>query len=88
AQDAAAAPPPPPPAQDMPPPQAPVTVNSLPPDSVVGEYKIDFAAMDKNGDGNLSRAEARSNATLTQEFRAVDVDNNGRLSKNELKGWM
>ena len=76
------------PAQTVPPEQAPVTVNSVPPDSVVGEYKIDFAAMDRNGDGNLSRAEASSNATLTQEFRAVDVNNNGRLSKDELKGWM
>ena len=45
--------------------QAEVTVTSSPPDSIVGEYKIDFAALDKNGDGNLTRAEVKSNATLT-----------------------
>ena len=67
---------------------AEVQVTSSPADSVVGEYKIDFAALDKNGDGNLSRAEVKSNATLTMEFRAVDHDRNGRLSKDELKGWM
>jgi Ca2+-binding EF-hand superfamily protein len=55
---------------------------------VVGEYRIDFAALDANGDGSLSRTEVRSNATLTGEFRAVDNDHNGRLSKEELKGWM
>ncbi len=65
-----------------------MTVTSSPPDSVVGEYKIDFDALDANHDGNLSRAEVRSNATLTGEFRAVDNDSNGRLSKEELKGWM
>ena len=63
-------------------------VKSVPPDSVVGEYKIDFAAMDTNGDGRISRAEARSNQTLTDEFRAVDNDHDGRLSKEELAGWM
>ena len=79
--------PPPPAGAPMPPMGAPA-VTSSPADSVVGEYKIDFAAMDKNSDGNLSRAEAKSNATLTAEFRAVDNDHNGKLSQAELKGWM
>ena len=68
--------------------QAQVAVTSSPPDSVVGDYKIDFDALDKNNDGNLSRAEVKSNATLSGEFRAVDNDRNGKLSKAELKGWM
>lgn len=65
-----------------------VTVKSAPSNSVVGEYKIDFASLDRNGDGSLNRSEASANATLTGEFRAVDSDRNGRLSKAELTGWM
>lgn len=65
-----------------------VTVQSGPSNSVVGEYKIDFASLDRNGDGSLNRNEASANATLMGEFRAVDSNRNGRLSKDELKGWM
>ena len=65
-----------------------VTVNSGPSNSVVGEYKIDFATLDRNRDGSLNRNEASANATLMGEFRAVDSNHNGRLSKDELKGWM
>lgn len=65
-----------------------VTFTSSPSNSIVGDYQIDFASMDANGDGSISRSEARANATLTAEFIAVDIDNNGRLSQDELKGWM
>ena len=49
---------------------------------------IDMSAMDSNGDGRISRAEARSNPTLTAEFRAVDNNGDGVLDAGELKGWM
>jgi hypothetical protein len=68
--------------------QANVTFTSSPPNSVVGDYKIDCAALDANGDGQVSRGEARGNASLTAEFNAVDTDHNGRLSKTELQGWL
>ena len=68
--------------------QTQVAVTSSAANSVVGDYKIDFDALDKNGDGSLTRAEVKSNATLHWEFRAVDSDHNGKLSKAELKGWM
>lgn len=85
--------PPPPPSAPAPmlaaEPVAPVvTFTSSPPDSVVGDYSIDFAAMDGNGDGVISRSEARVNATLTAEFDAVDRDRNGRLGRDELSGWI
>ncbi|HSR66233.1 MAG TPA: hypothetical protein VLM17_11605 [Xanthomonadaceae bacterium] len=64
------------------------SVTSSPGNSIVGDYHIDFDAMDGNHDGNLSRKEAGSNATLMREFRAVDHNRNGKLSKDELKGWM
>jgi len=65
-----------------------VTFTSSPSNSIVGDYKIDFAAMDGNGNGSISRSEASSNATLTAEFAAVDADHNGQLSKSELTGWL
>jgi hypothetical protein len=92
AQDAANAPPPPPPpvpvAPDPAAAQPQVSFHSLPPDSVVGQYKVDFAALDANGNGSISRSEAKSNATLTAEFDAVDNNHDGRLDKHELAGWL
>src|SRR5690606_15028032 len=54
-----------------------VTFTSSPSNSVVGDYRIDMATLDTNGDGRLSRAEARANATLSAEFAAVDANNDG-----------
>src|SRR5690606_28638102 len=64
-----------------------VTFTSSPPDSVVGDYRIDMATLDGNGDGRLSRAEARANATLSAEFAAVDNNNDGVLDAGERRGW-
>ena len=49
-----------------------VVVRSYEPDSVVGEYRIDFEAMDANGDGVLDRREAATNPTLEGEFRITE----------------
>ncbi|KGQ18906.1 hypothetical protein LF41_229 [Lysobacter dokdonensis DS-58] len=84
-------PPPPPPTDAMPPPAgAPVTVREHAPDSVSSNYKVDWSALDKNGDGNVSRAEVRAsgNDDLAREFHVVDANHNGRLSKEEMKGWL
>ncbi|NLA68801.1 MAG: hypothetical protein GX856_11270 [Gammaproteobacteria bacterium] len=92
ARAAATEPPPPPPAPlpaPAPMPSEPqVTITSSPSNSVVGDYHIDMAALDANGDGRLNRNEARANATLSAEFAAVDNDGNGVLDAAELKGWM
>ena len=64
-----------------------VTITSSAPDSVVGDYRIDMARMDTDGDGRLSRAEASANATLAAEFAAVDANGDGVLDAQELKGW-
>ncbi|NZA26704.1 hypothetical protein H0E84_09925 [Luteimonas sp. SJ-92] len=64
-----------------------VRISSHLPDSVVGDYRVDFAALDANGDGRISRAEARTNASLTAEFHVADSNGDGRLTPDELSGW-
>ena len=55
---------------------------------MVGEYRIDFDAMDANGDGVIDRREAAANPTLEAEFRAVDENGDGHLDRAELSGWI
>lgn len=63
------------------------TLTERPPDSVVGDYRVDFDALDTDGDGYISRSEARANPTLHAEFDGVDRDRDGRLSPEELADW-
>lgn len=65
----------------------PVTIRSHAPDSVVGEYRIDFDALDTDGDGYISREEARVNEVLTAEFHVLDTNGDGRLSREEAASW-
>ena len=44
--------------------------------------------LDTDGDGHISRAEARAHPTLDAEFAAIDVNRDGRLSREELAGWL
>jgi hypothetical protein len=43
----------------------------------------EFSTLDTNGDGYVSREEARSNATLSGSFSDLDADKNGSLSSSE-----
>ena len=47
-----------------------------------------FSALDKNGDGVLSRAEAGENPYLKEKFKAADQDGNGKLSRSEYLAQM
>jgi len=58
------------------------------PVSVVGQYRIAFAALDVDGDGFISRAEAQANPTLADEFNALDVKRRGKLDRADLAGWL
>ncbi|MEN5061515.1 hypothetical protein [Luteimonas sp. TWI1416] len=51
-------------------------------------YRVDFAALDADGDGYISRAEALAHPTLSAEFDAVDSNRDGHLSREELAGWL
>lgn len=66
-----------------------IIVRSYEPVAVMSEqYRIDFVALDADGDGHISRAEAAAHATLAAEFNAIDANRDGRLSRNELGGWI
>ena len=65
-----------------------VIVRSIQPNSVVGSYRIDFQAMDTDGDGRISRAEAQANPALADEFDALDTRHSGHLTREQLAGWL
>ena len=44
-----------------------------------------FAAMDKNGDGVISRDEAAARPRMAKMFDTLDADKDGALSKDEMK---
>lgn len=64
-----------------------VRLTEHPPNSVVGDYQVDFDAMDSDGDGSISRGEAQANPTLSGEFDGVDRNRDGRLDRTELADW-
>ncbi len=66
----------------------PVQVTSVEPTPSMAGYHIDFAQLDRNHDGYISRSEARADPELSAEFNAVDTHHRGRLSKADLKGWI
>ncbi|MFC7519627.1 EF-hand domain-containing protein [Xanthomonas populi] len=65
-----------------------VIVRSIQPSSVIGSYRIDFQAMDSDGDGSISRAEAQANPALADEFDALDTRHSGQLTREQLAGWL
>ncbi|HBK45636.1 MAG TPA: hypothetical protein DDZ67_04225 [Xanthomonadaceae bacterium] len=68
--------------------EAAVTVRSIQPNSVSGNYRIDFQALDSDGDGFISRDEAQANPALADEFDSLDTRRTGRLSREQLAGWL
>jgi hyperosmotically inducible protein len=45
--------------------------------------RADFVALDRNGDGYLSRFEANADKEIAKRFASFDLDNDGRLSEKE-----
>ncbi|WP_409975482.1 EF-hand domain-containing protein [Xanthomonas cerealis] len=68
--------------------QTPITVRTLQPDKVAGNYRIDFDALDSDHDGYISRSEAQANPALADEFDSLDSQRRGRLSREQLAGWL
>lgn len=65
-----------------------MTVRSIQPNHVAGDYRIDFAALDRDGDGFISREEAQANPALAAEFDSLDSAHRGKLSREQLAGWL
>jgi hypothetical protein len=64
-------------------PAAPPATTATPRSSDAGATaRGGFSAMDKNGDGHISRDEAKD-ATWSNRFTELDKDNDGRLSQSE-----
>ena len=51
------------------------TANALP----------DFSTLDTNGDGDISKEEAREQSLVASRFGELDGDKNGKLSSDEYK---
>jgi|SoiMethySBSTD1v2_1073268.scaffolds.fasta_scaffold160457_2 Ca2+-binding EF-hand superfamily protein len=49
---------------------------------------VDYAKLDKNGDGNISKEEAKADPSLSAKFDALDTDKSGSLSTTELSAKM
>ena len=43
-----------------------------------------FRALDRNGDGGLSKAEAAGDLRVIRDFERADADGNGRLDRAEM----
>jgi hypothetical protein len=49
-----------------------------------GAASMDYSKLDKNGDGNISKDEAKADPTLSAKFDELDKDKSGSLSTTEL----
>jgi hypothetical protein len=67
----------------------PLTVTWGQPDlAKANEYHINMADLDRNGDGKLSHDEIPMGHALQFEFKVVDTNHDGYLSKKELVSWL
>ena len=48
----------------------------------------DYTKLDKNGDGNISKDEAKADPSLSAKFDTLDTDKSGSLSTTELSAKM
>ncbi|MFC4727536.1 hypothetical protein [Coralloluteibacterium thermophilus] len=52
------------------------------------DYRIDFDALDRTGRGYITRNDVPSGHPLQSEFHVVDRNRDGRLTREELSGWL
>lgn len=50
--------------------------------------KYDFKAADSDGDGKISRAEAKKYGLSDAEFKKYDKDNSGFIEQKEVFDWI
>jgi len=54
-----------------------------PKDAGDASVEVHFSSLDRDGDGLISRSEARANRVISNKFRQLDRDANGQLSPAE-----
>ena len=53
----------------------------------IEKYRAQIVALDKNGDGRLSRDELPIGDELKEKFKLIDQNHDGGLSAEELANW-
>jgi EF hand len=66
-------------------PAAPTTTPTAAPTMMKAHGGHGFAALDKNGDGVVSRDEAAARPRMAKTFDTLDANKDGALSKDEMK---
>lgn len=66
----------------------PVTVVSRPPTPAQEDLQAEYAAIDTNADGAVSRREASVDKYLLRAFRTLDSNRDGRLQFEEMRRWL
>ena len=64
------------------------TVSSVHASPAPRDHSAEFKALDRNGDGSLSHAEARGDKYLSLAFSSLDADHDGRLDNDEAMRWL
>ena len=54
------------------------------PSAKSSDKSTDYSKLDVNGDGSISKDEAKADPTLSAKFMDLDKDKNGTLSSTEL----
>jgi len=58
------------------------------PEPSASEKSADYSKLDVNGDGSISKDEAKKDPTLSAKFSELDTDKSGSLTTAELSGGM
>ncbi len=52
--------------------------------AATGTTSMDYSKLDTNGDGVISKDEAKGDPALSSQFSTLDADKDGKLSSSEL----
>ena len=65
-----------------------VTVTSSKPTPPPRDHRAEFNALDRDGNGSISRREAAADKYMVRTFRALDSDGDGALNYDEALRWL
>jgi hypothetical protein len=72
---------------EYPDPRGTVTVRWGQPPARPAEARPSFAAIDRNGDGQIDESEASAYLTLANDFDYADTNHDRRVSRREFDRW-